>query len=473
MAKTSTTDEAPVEQKRRGRPPKSGTSDTAADNSASFWATCAKIPKEEWGTRASIYLYRREPVINRSGNHYIEVYDEPINEDRILRDHGSGVYRLLLNFRKPGEESGKAIDACVVSILNSSYPPKIEPGDWVDDQKNRNWKWAKQTFPKPPSEAGTLLEAVRVVGEIQSAAKPEKKEPEPNRVAETIDTIRAVKELIPPPTPPQTENTTLNSIVTLMISQQDRAQKQNDALLQLLVTQITKPQPAAEKTSIKEVIALVKDEVLPLVEKLKPAEMIDGITRRSKMNGWQEMLQPAIPVVVDFLKPFAAGLATNLFARAGQPAAPQVNGMAPTQPYAQPYGAQSPALSQASPTAQPQNGAMPPFLNMIAPALLNYMRVEADPGELGEDFASWVNEGFSADPRFKAAVAMARAAGPHVIIAQFKGSSWWMDKGTLNDQPSLAEMEGKFGIFTQAFLNWQPPAVVEEEDGSPEVIDIG
>lgn len=454
-------------KKRIGRPPKS-VAETAPAGSASFWETQKKIPDDEWGPRALIYLYRIEPRIDKGGSkHYIQVYKEPINEDKILMDHGSGKYSVLLNYRKPGETNGKAIDSTTVAVNNIKFPPKVQPGDWVDSPENKSWEWVKATFPKPPGEGGTLLEAVRVVGEIQNAAKAstQEREPQPpprNPVVDTVETIKAVKELMPPPAPPSTENQTLQSIVALMIAQAERSQKQSDTLLSMLLAQMTKQQqqPVADgRTSMKELVALFKDDVLPLIEKLKPSETIDAITRRSKMNGWQEMLQPAIPVVVDFLKPFAAGLATSLFTRAGQPATPQgMNG-------AQPPSA-APSLAPGS-----QNGTMPPLLNMIAPAMLNYMRVEADPHELGEDFASWVHEGFEADPRFNSAIAMARTAGPNVIIAQFKGSPWWLDKGAANDQPSLAEMEGKFGIFTQAFLNWRPRE--NESFDSPDVIDIG
>ena len=114
-----------------------------------------------------------------------------------------------------------------------------------------------------------MLEAVRVVGEIQQAAKVngQEKSPEPNRVLETVETIRAVKELMPPQPPASTENQTLQSIVQLMIAQSERSQKQSDALLNMLLTQMTKPQqPAADsRTSIKEIVALVKDDVLPLI----------------------------------------------------------------------------------------------------------------------------------------------------------------------------------------------------------------
>lgn len=442
----------------------------AIPKAITFFDRMAGIEKADWGTRAKIKVYRLEPITDQlrvSPNKYIRIFDEPITEETIKRDPscGSGRYRLYLRFKEPTQEE-KEIDSVEIEILDQHFPPKIAKGAWLDDPRNEKWAWAKKNYDAEQKngtvDSNGFLQGLEVLDRIDARARERYASTDP---VDTVDKIIGVAQrLAPQPPPPQTENATLSSIVQLMIAQSERSQKQSDALLQMLLAQVGKQQqqPAADgRTSMKELVALFKDDVLPLIEKLKPSETIDAITRRSKMNGWQEMLQPAIPVVVDFLKPFAAGLATSLFTRAGQPMPPP--GM---------NGAQA-AAPAASLAPGSQNGAMPPLLNMIAPAMLNYMRVEADPHELGEDFASWVHEGFEADPRFNSAIAMARTAGPNVIIAQFKGSPWWLDKGAGSDKPSLAEMEGKFGVFVQAFLNWRPSRETESEFGGPEVIDIG
>lgn len=451
----------------------------AIPRSITFFDRMKKIDKADWGTRARIKVYRLEPIIDQlrvSSNKYIRVFDEPINEEVIKRDPscGSGRYRLYLNFKAPTDDE-KEIDSVEVEILDQNFPPKIARGVWLEDPRNEKWTWAKKHYDqehKQPNGNGAFLEGLEVLDRLDARARD--RYGNSNSVEDFDRLVSVAQKMAPQPPPPQTENKTLDSIVQMMLGQMKTQADQNNVLLQALLTQRNTPPPVApsEKTSIKEVIALVKDEIIPLVEKLKPGDVIDGITRRSKMNGWQEMIQPAIPVVVDFLKPFAAGLATSLFARAGQPTPPFQPGMNGAMPNAAPG---SPALPQGS----QQNGAtgagaMSPVLNMLAPAMLNYMRLDEHPQVLGEDFASWVHEGFAADARFNNALVMARAAGPSVIITQFKGSPWWLDKGVNHDQASLAEMEGKFGVFTQAFLNWQPPqGGVEEDEDAPEVIDIG
>ena len=106
----------------------------------------AKVSKADWGARANIYLYRVEPMIDRtrSGeNKFVNVYAEPVSEDRVMADYGSGRYKLILNFRKPGAETGDLIDSMYMDILNMKYPPKIPLGEWVDDPRNKKWAWAK------------------------------------------------------------------------------------------------------------------------------------------------------------------------------------------------------------------------------------------------------------------------------------------------------------------------------------------
>ena len=467
--------ETPPQEKRKpGRPKKEAQSPPTR---GTFWKTCGEIPDEEWGARASIWVYRHEPIIDRARRgkpKYIEVYEEPVSEDRLMRDHGSGTYGLVLNFRKAGEKTGNMVDSTEVSIMNSKFPPKIQPGDWVDDPRNKEWEWVKATFPKPAGEtSGTLLEAVKVVNDIQATARNGREHEEPpNRVSEMIDTIKAVRELTPAPPAPQTENETLKSIVAMMIASGDRAQKQNDNLMNLLVAQMNRPpspQPTAN-TSFTDAINVISDKLLPLVEKLKPSaeEAFSNFTRKSKMTGWMEMLQPAIPAFMEFLKPVGMAVAQRMMQ-------PQNNG-------AQSYTSMSTHPVEITGNLPPGNtgsgtpvnpnpsvSGFPPVLNMIAVPLLNWMRMEADPRELGRDFAEWVHEGLSADPRFAQALSLAKVAGANSVLVAFKGSPYWLDKGLQHDQPSLADMEPKFTVFIESFLRWQPSDETEED---PETIDI-
>jgi hypothetical protein len=490
-SETTTKDAPPAVHKRRGRPKNSEAAQRAAENSHNFFQSCSRIDPQDWGSRASIYVYRSEPIIDRSHSgdfHYIDKYQEQITEDRILSDHGSGKYKLMLNFQKPGAQTSSTVDTAVITLMNVKFPPKIAPGDWVDDPKNNKWAWARETFPKSPSAngAGQVLETLKVFTDIQNGLKPEAPKeapPAPNPVSQVRETIQALKELAPQPAA-ATENATLQSIVQLIISQskqqadqataQIAAQSaQNNTLLQALLAQ--RNQPASNATSFADAVSVISDKLVPLMDKLKPAadEAITNFTRRSKMSGWMEMIQPAIPAALDFFKPLGVALAQRLMTPVQNGAVSPQNNMG--------YNAQIPASAPGQSPGVPDNGqtpqvpgavggGFPPVLNMIAIPLLNFMRLDADPRELGRDFASFVHEGYSADPRFSQALALARAAGANSVLVAFKGSPYWLDKGVNHDQPSLAEMEPKFQVFIESFLRWQPQQ--QEEEDEEDIIDI-
>lgn len=465
--KFGTDDEKPLSRRTQGPPAKD-----MAETSHTFFQNCAKIDPQDWGTRCSVYLYRKEPVIDRTGDwHYVDKYDEnPQNEDRILSDHGSGKYRLMLNFTKPGATRSATLDTVVMTLINVRFPPKVAPGEWVDDSRNKRWAWAKASFPKEPQNGnptGQVLETLKVFNDIRRGVADEDKKPEPapapapvNPVSQVRETIQALKELAPQPAPAATENKTLDSIVQLMISQIQAQGAQNTALLNAILQQ-RNPAATQDKASLADTISVISDKLIPLVEKLKPGaeEVVNSITRRSKMTGWMEMIQPALPAVMEFFKPVGVALAQKLMTPQTVPQF--MNGMAGPPP----------AAPGALPQPQaPATGSFPPILNMIAVPMLTYMRVDADPRELGRDFASWVNEGYAGDPRFAQGMAMARAAGGNSVVVAFKGSPWWMDKGPAHDQASLAEMEAKFTVFVESFLAWRPDEEPQTEDD--DVIDI-
>ena len=97
-----------------------------------FFARINSISKADWGSRACLKLYRLEPIIDRlrgSENKMVVKYEEPVDENRIMLDYGSGRYRLYLNFKMPGEHEGKELDSVEFDILNMQYPPKIPAGE--------------------------------------------------------------------------------------------------------------------------------------------------------------------------------------------------------------------------------------------------------------------------------------------------------------------------------------------------------
>ena len=171
----------------------------------SFFQTMNKVQKADWGPRATIYLYRVEPVIDRTrsgDNKYIMTYAEPVNEERIMADCGSGRYKLILNFRKPGADQGDTVDTTYMEILNMKYPPKIPIGEWVDDPRNRKWQWAKEASqgpPPPPAPTGveTLVDVMRVTGDLRREMREEMQEQQPAQpVTPAVDPWSAAEKIL-------------------------------------------------------------------------------------------------------------------------------------------------------------------------------------------------------------------------------------------------------------------------------------
>src|SRR5262245_36224431 len=114
------------EKRKKGRPKEADR--PFVPRARSFFERLNAIHKDDWGTRAYIHLYRLEPFTDRlrSGTVvFIMKYLEPIDETKILMDHGSGRYRALLNFRKPSEDKDGELDRAEFDLLNLKFPPKI------------------------------------------------------------------------------------------------------------------------------------------------------------------------------------------------------------------------------------------------------------------------------------------------------------------------------------------------------------
>jgi hypothetical protein len=116
-----------------------------------------RYPADEWEKKLSAYLYRLAPVIDRgkTGNyHNVQMYSKPVTQDEIMRATygGSGKYRLMLKRYDPGSRITALIREEDFSILNQDFPPCIPFGEWIDDDKNREWAWAKPQLEKIAKE---------------------------------------------------------------------------------------------------------------------------------------------------------------------------------------------------------------------------------------------------------------------------------------------------------------------------------
>ena len=479
--------EAAVETGKRGRKaaikaakeetePKSKGRKSQPEGGPTFWQKVAQVAKADWGPRANIYLYRVEPVIDRrraGSQTYITKYAEPISEDRILADHGSGRYKAMLNFRKPGAEQGDEVDSLYIDLLNLNFPPKIPPGDWVDDPNNKKWAWAKQSIDKQnPQPAGSnLVEALDVLNEIQdsttkrvlSQLPPQKSTAdELVKMADFMDKVRPV-----PPAPSTATSDRMFDMLNTFMTNQLAASRQETQELRAELREIrNKANPAPGQGNglslVKELVGGIK-ELMPDIKEIVPGFGENGGGGRQR-PWWQEVAILAAPHVGSVVSPFANLAASAIAAK--MMAGPGLN------------GAQSNPAQPSAPAALPPGtpGTMMPFLQMIAFPLVTHCRymappVDEDPTEVGKDFALWVFNGYGSDSRYGQAILAAKAMGPTGIIAAFRGTPLWADKGPQNTLVSLAELEAKLPAFFGAFLSFDPNAI--ESDDEPEETDPG
>ena len=115
---------------------------------------------------------------------------------------------------------------------------------------------------------------------------------------------------------------------------------------------------------------------------------------------------------------------------------------------------------------------MMPFLQSIVFPMRTHIRYiameQADPAEVGAEFANWVYNGFGGDPQYAQAVLISRNMGAIGIIAQLKQHTGiWTDKGEQGTLPSLAELESRLPAFFDAFLKWEPESEDEPEPEDP------
>lgn len=461
MAKSETETVLPP-PRPKGKPgrPKFGTESPMPAKARTFFERCREISTEDWGARANIHLYRLEPFTDRlrSGNVvYVMKYAEPIDEDRILADHGSGKYRALFTFRKGSSERGEEMDRIEFELLNVKFPPRIPKGEWVEDPRNKKWAWAKRFLLEdgtgepapvpPPAPAGDFLEAVRAVNEVRDSVKLEERS-QPG----ALEMIRAVKELLPPPAAPAVENGMLNTVVQLMTkaldNARDEAKELRDEVRQM------RSQPLAQNGTgidkLKEALGAIKD-FFPAVKDLFPAlKEVTAGAQRSRMAGWQEFTQPIISDILN--SPVAQAVGQILILKMTQTgAAPATAGAA----------ADARPASAAAIAAGPMT--LPKFFDVIWPSLLRYLKAEW----VGSDFAEWVYDGYGCPYEGIDWLRSVKFTGVVNIVTSFKSSPYW---------PQIATAPGgeeRFTEFVASFVSWEPGEAGAEAEADDEgVIDL-
>lgn len=429
----------------------------------SFFQTMARIPKDDWGPRASIYLYRLEPVIDRlrgGDKKYIMMYTEPINEERIMVDQGSGRYKAVLTFQKPGAERGNEIDATFFDILNLKFPPKVPKGEWVDDPRNKKWAWAKEPDPPTQAPASGLAEftgVLRAANELRKEIRDEMKPEQPaqaTQAASPIDPWAAAEKILNM----RSDNPMMDFVKeemkamrVEMAAGRDREFQLHKELREKAATVQPAPQPAPAAEKPKTLLEQAT-ELAEAAGKLKSifgaGESIGGTVVRAAKMGTLEFFAEIIPKIAE--SPILNAVAAKMMMPSPTNGAPGV--VLPNLPHSQP--------------AQPANEAE--FLQFmkyaISPALMEYL----ESGEPGDEFAAWVHNAYPdklpALQNFHHPM-IPGLPGPAAIIAAYRSSPMW--------PRIVVHGEAAFTTFVQQFCDWKPEGAATEAPPAPgEPIDI-
>jgi hypothetical protein len=460
MATAENAVETPTKKKRKpgpGRPTNENAAPIKEAKQNRFFEAVNSVAAADWGTRITLYLYRLEPFTDRrkSGEFiYIHQYAEPVNEQRVMVDFGSGRYRLMLNTRKPGAERGDETDRYDFEICNQSHPPKIPKGEWVDDPRNIKWAWAKPflvdpTAPAPQQQNGTggqLIETLQVLNDIQDSTAARLKASMPPVVpvvpaAPISDPIDMAVKIIA-----LTKGGGDTALIE-MFREEMRALREQNSQLQTEARNRANQAPPDPLAQI--------DQLGNSVKKLReigiiPEEKEEGVISkaiRSRMPAWMELLDHSLPELLKTLQPISAALAQKMM-QVPRPAPPQ-NQPAIQAPAEQPQ--QAPA-EQPTPE-QAKAIEFMRFVQEVTPRIIKHVYDEA-PGDV---FAQWVADGYSIER-----VDEFRQLTPDQIVAFYRTTPVW---------PQLKDREAQFLKFWQEFHEWKPDELTDGmEDKESEAI---
>ena len=417
----------PAKKNKGGRPP-AGTD--RIPRVLSFFDKVAEIPKEDWGPRARIKIYRTEPSIDRVSlgkKRYVRDSLAPIDEDAIKRATwgGSGSYRLYLTYKAPNEREGKELDSVEVDILDTEYPPRLEPGEWLDLPENAKWKWAKGLLETPPpapqTSMSSIVEVMNATNEIRKTAIEEMRQSAPAPV--TTDPVVGAMGIVEKILSIKADNPMVSVLEKMLLSSQEEARAQRDRVDKLL-EKLAEKNNAEPKTDTATMIKGFIEGLKSL--RADAAEILPGGGGRSRLGPWMEFFQPALPAVIDMLKPVAVAIARN----SGQP-----NPAQPGQP-GQPQIQQPPAVHQ----QQPDDFAV--FLDRITGNMIYFLKEYDEPAP---QFAMWLHDGFPEAPR--AIEFIQTHGGVPALIGYYRTTKYWA---------TLAPMEPEFTKFLAEVIAWKP-----------------
>lgn len=404
------------------------------------------------GTR--VYCYRWEPYTDRKagGKQSVMVkrYDGPFDEQDVLEDPGlgSGVYEFVVNRTNPETRQRSIIDSGVVRLLNMKYPPKIPQKEWVDDERNKDWEWARNLCDKPEAPgsvpiAPTVDPLVTLMQSTITAQQQELRE-----MRQEFRTATATKK-----DPGEaTLLTVLAPVIPVLLQrllEPPKADPTQALFMQYLMNQADKKQDAPAVKDPTEELTRIVD----LKNKMEES-FGGGNGARSRKSGWQEVISEVAGPVAEVLKPFSQLIAMGM---AQQAAAARAQQTAP-QPAQQPPPTQPPATQP--PTAPQAQQSRPHIVKPASPTIEAFTQAVVDhlsKGFDGYQLGDWYLEQFG-DEEFT----QIRMEGKSRLVKDLQSNQTaWKQLEPYAQNGTLDKMLGEF-------ITWEASPDDEDEEGEDE-----
>lgn len=374
--------------------------DTSNDD---VFAHMRSFPKEAWDERILAYLYRVGPITDRTrdgGYKYLMKFSKPFDSDEIMRAGygGSGAYRVDLCSFDPITRKTTRLRQAYFQIFNYDYPPCVPPGQWMDDERNKEWEWAKPMVlarynakVNMNGMQGMGLEGaadlIKTVVELVDKRVPQASEDEKNRLVDRVFTELDRSRDMAASKPGEMMNV-VNAIVGALTKQSGGA---GDPVLLTMLNNM-QAQLTAEREANRDLLKQLIERPDPGARLVETIELLDtirgkrgGASRENSGSEWVGLARELGGKVLDVAGGVFQFILARNFPGMAQPAHP---GQTPGAPGA--HAAAEPQPAQLSQDQREQmisaiNTQLGPLFDHVTPFLVDTFSKNLT----GMDFREW------------------------------------------------------------------------------------
>jgi hypothetical protein len=444
--------EDPYQEAHAGRP-KTGESRSPSVRFFDRWNATPNFEEN-----AEYWLFRIEPFTDRDAQgkpRFIQLYHQPCDESRIMDQFGSGVYKVMVKTREGDGPLQLRQTLPRLEIDNPDFPPRIEPGDWMEHHKNKRWAWAKKYYDADAAKAAgagaatqgmSAADILTVVRETLEARLPASTGPKES----VLDAVKIGLDMAKAAAPPPSNN---DAVIQIMRDQMTALRAENAQMTQrfldLLTKQATASAAAQPKTFTEQ-----------LQEAKAVIEQIAGLQPEGGGNRKAAEPHPGWDLLGDVLRPIA---------QAGAPVVQMLLTKALTEPKPRPQTSviqqqqsgqqQQPVPAAGQPAAAVQEQAQTAGETTVdVPLVLKQHSFSAldwcfQRRATGDEWADWVESGWPGTIRALRVIGAEKGVMPVdeiIRIAKSVPLLW-------NQISPLKDGEERLRQFLAEVITWEPP----------------